>query len=77
MKKLNQFLNIVIGAFAGVFLGHGIYVVWNYRTNPELYAMNSAPWYTGILVNGLLTLAVLLLYFGIKAILRYRQKKSN
>ena len=76
MKKLNQFLNIVIGAFAGVFLGHGIYVVWNYQTNLELYAMQSAPWYTGILANGLLTLAVLMLCLGIKAMIKHKQNHS-
>ena len=50
MKKLNHILNIIIGAFVGVFIGHGIYVYWDFKTHPDLYAVRSAPWYTSILV---------------------------
>ena len=38
-------LNIIIGSFVGVFIGHGLYVLWDLKTRPELYAMQSAPWY--------------------------------
>ncbi len=58
MKKLNTFLNILIGAFLGVFIGHGVYVYWDFKTHPDLYAAWSAPWYTSILVYGAFTLAV-------------------
>ena len=27
MEKLNRILNIIMGTFVGVFIGHGIYVV--------------------------------------------------
>lgn len=50
MKKLNHILNIIIGAFVGVSIGHGIYVYWDFKTHPDLYAVRSAPWYTSILV---------------------------
>ena len=33
LKKLNRILNIVIGSFIGVFIGHGIYVYWDYKTH--------------------------------------------
>ena len=29
LKKLNQIINIVIGSFVGVFIGHGIYAFWD------------------------------------------------
>ena len=74
MKKLNNILNIIIGAFVGVFIGHGIYVVGNYKTRPELYAMQSAPWYTSILVYGAFTFVVLLICFVIKAIIKHKKK---
>ena len=48
MKKVNNVLNIIIGSFVGVFIGHGLYVLWNFKTRPELYAMQSAPWYTSL-----------------------------
>lgn len=59
LKKLDQILNIIIGSSLGVFIGHGIYVFWDYKTHPGLYAMQSAPWYTGIVVYGIATLVVL------------------
>ena len=76
MKKLNHILNVIMGAFVGVLIGHGIYVVWNYKTNPELYAMQSAPWYTSILVYGAFTVVVLLVCFVVKAIIKYKQKNK-
>ena len=77
MKKLNAILNIIIGAFAGVFIGHGVYVVWNLKTRPELYAMQSAPWYTSILVDGTFALVVLLICLVIKMIIRNNNKKAE
>lgn len=75
MKALNQALNILIGAAAGVFLGRSAYVVWNFHRHPGLYAVQSAPWYTGILVDGALTLFVLALCLLLKAIVRHHAKK--
>ena len=77
MKKINKFLNNFMGAFTGVFIGHSIYVIWNYKMRPELYAMQSAPWYTSILVDGVMTLAVLLLCLLLKLGLKYCEKKRN
>ena len=75
MKKINNFLNILIGAFVGVFIGHGIYVYYNYKTHPDLYAMNSAPWYTSILVYGIFTLVVILVVIIVKILIkRYMTK---
>lgn len=76
MKKWNRILNIIMGAFIGVFIGHGIYVVWDFRTHPELYAMQSTPWYTSIWVYGIFTLVVLVVCIGIKLILKYCGKKK-
>ena len=77
MKRLNTILNTIIGAFVGVFIGHGVYVVWNFKTRPELYAMQSAPWYTSILVYGVFTVVVLLICFVIRAIIKHKQKKTD
>ncbi len=77
MKKLNHILNIIMGTFVGVFIGHGIYVVWDFKTHPELYAAYSAPWYTSILVYGVFTFVVLLVCIVIKAIIKHRLKKTD
>ena len=53
LERFNWILNIIMGSAVGVLLGHGIYLYWDYRTRPGLYEMQSAPWYTSILVYGL------------------------
>lgn len=73
-KKINQILNIIMGAFTGVFIGHSIFVYWDYQMRPGLYAMQSAPWYTSIMVYGVGTAAVLVAGFAIKYILRKKGK---
>ena len=74
LKKLNYFLNIIIGSFIGVFIGNGIYVFWDYKTHPDLYAMQSAPWYTSIFVNGIVTLILLAVVVITKLIIRKKVK---
>lgn len=54
----------------GVFVGHGLYIVWDYNTHPGLYAMQSAPWYTSILVYGVYAAVVLLLGIVLKLMIR-------
>lgn len=72
-NRWNQILNIATGSSVGVFAGHGIYVFWDYKTHPGLYAMQSAPWYTGILVYGIVTIAVLIAAVITKRILRKKR----
>ena len=69
-NKLNTFLNCVMGAFTGVFLAELIYTYWDYKTHPEIYAVTSAPWYTAILLFGVITLAIILVALIIKFIIR-------
>lgn len=77
MKRLNNIINTIMSAFIGVFIGHGIYVVWNFKTCPELYAMQSAPWYTSILTYGAFTIVVLLICIVIKTLIKCKQKKMD
>ena len=74
MKRLNQILNIVIGATLGVFAGDALFLYWDWRTHPELYAMNSAPWYTGPVVYGFVAAAAILVSLIVKAIIRPKLK---
>ena len=75
LKQVNSVLNIIIGSTIGVFLGKGIYVFWDYKNHSELYATQSAPWYTSILVCGILALITLIICFTIKFILHYWGKE--
>lgn len=73
-EKMNEVLNGIMGAFTGVFLGHGILEVRRYNSRPELYALQSAPWYTGILVYGAFTVVVLAVCMVIKVIWNHYSK---
>lgn len=77
MKKINRFLNNFMGAVTGIFVGQSAYILWRYRTHPELYAMQSEPWYTGILVHGAVTLVELTICFLLKLGLKYYDRKRN
>ena len=77
MKKLNSILNIMMAAFGGVFVGRFIYTLWNYKSRPGLYAMQSAPWYTSILVDAGITIVVLLICAALKALIKHRQNKKG
>lgn len=76
LKKINDFLNIVIGSFVGVFIGFSIYKFLDYKAHPDLYAMQSAPWYMSILVQGIVTVVVLVAAVLIKMIIRNKLRKS-
>ena len=69
LRKLNCFLNIVIGSFIGVFIGFGIYKFWHFKTYPNLYAMQSAPWYTELLLGGALVAVVVVVCIILKLII--------
>ena len=68
-KKIHQILNIIMGSFAGVFIGSVLYKYWHFQKYPNLYVMQSAPWYTDILIQGLFTLVLLTVCLIIKAVL--------
>ena len=74
LRKLNCFLNIVIGSFIGVFIGFGIYKFWHFKTYPNLYAMQSAPWYTELLLDGALVAVVVVVCIILKLIIRKKSK---
>lgn len=77
IKKLNQIINIIIGSSVGVFVGYGIYVFWDYRTHSDLYAMQSAPWYTSIFVYGIVMLIFVAVAVIAKLIIRKNIKKEK
>ena len=62
--------------FIGVFIGHGVYTVWDFKTHPELYVVQSAPWYTSILIYGVLTIILLLICIVIKVIINHKSKQK-
>ena len=51
-QKLARLCATAAGSFTGVFLGTSIWRVWEYTSNPQRFAVQSAPWYTSILMLG-------------------------
>lgn len=75
IKNFYYFLNILIGSSVGVFIGHGIYIFWDYRTHSNLYAMQSDSWYTSILVYGIVIIAISIVAIVIKLLIRRKWKQ--
>ncbi len=75
MKKLNTILNIMMGSCIGVFIGMSIYQCYDYYSHPGLYELTSAPWYTSILLHGVVTAVVLVICAIIKVIIKLRKQK--
>lgn len=70
LKRLNIILNYVIGSFIGVFIGHSTYKYFEYTKNPDLYRVQSVPWYTSIQVNGFAVALIILIAIIIKLLIR-------
>lgn len=68
-KRINTFLNCVIGAFVGVFIAESIFTYWDFKTHPKIYEVTSAPWYTSIILFGIITLAIILVALIVKFII--------
>ncbi len=75
MKKVNTILNIIMGSSIGVFVGMSIYQCYDYYVHPGLYELTSAPWYTSILLHGVVTVALLVICVVIKVFIKYRKLK--
>lgn len=63
-------LNIIIGSFMGVFIGHSTYKYFHYINNPGLYEIQSAPWYTSIQIYGLATAIVIFIAIILKLLIK-------
>ena len=76
LQKLNSALTIFIGVLAGVFVGNAIYVLWDYFAHPNLYAAQSAPWYTSILFYGIAIGSAIIVLIIIKLLLRLKIRQQ-
>ena len=69
-KKVYDFLHIAIWAFIGVFLGGNLWRCYEYHARPELFVVQSAPWYLSILVNGLFTAVIILVLLVLRRLVK-------
>ena len=73
MDKVYRILWCALGGVVGAFLGSSLYKCYDYCAHPALYAVQSAPWYLSILVNG--AAAALAAVALAAAILAVKQKR--
>lgn len=75
MKKLYRILNTFLWCSIGVFFGDSIYRFYDYKTHPGLlYELQSAPWYTGIVLQGIFTAVIVA---GILIVMHFLKKKME
>ena len=70
MKTALRIAWCTIGAFIGVLIGSGIWRYWDYKKHPGIYALNSTPWYTGLILNGIVTLVIVIVCLNIIAVIK-------
>lgn len=75
MKKLYDFLWIAVCSCVGVFIGSSAYTFWDYRAHPDLYAMQSAPWYLSIQTRAVFTAAAVAVLLLLRWLVRQRINK--
>lgn len=61
MKHLYRILKILLWSVIGVFIGSSLYKWYDYKTHPDLYAMQSAPWYLSIEFSAVLTIIAVII----------------
>ena len=76
MKKVYNFLKLFQWAMIGSLLGRGIWLYLDFRRNPGLYEIRSAPWYTELLFQGAVTAALFLLLGILRLLLKRRMRKD-
>ena len=75
MKRLYSILKTLLGCLIGVFAGSSLYRCWDYAQRPELYAMDSAPWYGQILLSWTVTAVVAAILLIVLKILKHKMKE--
>ena len=77
MPKVNRALNTIMNTVVAFFLCRSVFYIWDYMTNPDAYAMQSAPWHTAMLWLGAYTLVIVVVCSVIKAVIKHRIKKEE
>ena len=77
MKKLDAALGHAVWCVIGVFAGTNLYRYWDYKRRPGLYAMESAPRYTGILATGAATAVLIAVLLLLRLLLRKRTGRNK
>ena len=70
MNRLYKVLKLLVHLTITYFIISSFYVVIRYITKPEAYIYYSAPWYTGILINGIISGIIVIILLVIMIIIK-------
>lgn len=73
-KKLYTVLKTVFWCVIGAFIGSTLYTCYDYHARPGLYALTSAPWYTSIVMHGILTAIVCAILLAAMVVIKKKSK---
>lgn len=76
LSKIHHLLSTIIRAFALAFLASSLHIFLEHRLHPQQFLPYSAPWYTGIYVNGLITLLLIACFAAARLLVRHYLKKE-
>lgn len=74
MKAIYHLLKTLLWCFIGVFIGSSLYRYYDYKTHPDFYAIQSAPWYLDIEVRAIFTIVIVVILFIILWVLRKKMQ---
>lgn len=81
MKKLDRIMAVVMSLTGVYFLGFVIWQVWDQSAHPEKYVVQSAPWYTSIALQGLITAGLMavemIVYMVFRAVMRAKEQAQK
>lgn len=77
MKRLYATLKLFLGCSIGVFLGRYIYLYFDFKARPDLYAMQSALWYVDLEIQGIITAVLAAVLLAVMWLVRKKINKKG
>ena len=77
MKRLYATLKLFLGCSNGVFLGRYIYLYFDFKARPDLYAMQSALWYVDLEIQGIITAVLAAVLLAVMWLVRKKINKKG
>ncbi|NLY46572.1 MAG: hypothetical protein GX053_11410 [Tissierella sp.] len=79
LERLNEFLNILIGSLIGVFIAHfifkySVYKNLDFTKHPDLYELQSIPWYTTVIIYGVAIALIIFIAIIIKLLIKKKMQ---
>lgn len=74
-EKARKAIKIVLGVGLGVFVGRSLWLWRDVNARPELYVVNSAPWYTPLLLEGAVLAGLILVGAVVWRLLGRKEQK--